>query len=227
MAKHLKSLNVPASWPVKRKATKFMLRPSPGKPMTDSLPIALVFKNLLKYTKTMKEVKTILMDQEILIDCKRIKDPKSPLGIMYILSIPVSEEYYTLLISKAKKLYLHKIEKKDTANKVCKIIGKTMVKKGKMQLNLYDGKNFLVKEGKYTIGDSVVLSLPDQKIKDILKLEKGNYALLTKGSHVGMHGIIQEISVLVKIKTKTAEFETTKESVFVIGKKESMVAFKE
>ena len=74
-----------------------------------------------------------------------------------------------------------------------------------------------------------MLSLPDYKIRDTLKLEKGSYAFLTSGSHTGQHGSIENVSAsgLVKIKTKKEEFETPRESVYVVGKKEPVVKFKE
>ncbi|AJF61382.1 TPA: 30S ribosomal protein S4e [Candidatus Woesearchaeota archaeon] len=229
MANHLKSLNAPASWPVKRKTTKFSLRPLPGKPMHECMPMGLVFKNLLKDARTMKEVKAIMNDKEILVDGRRVKDPKYPLGLMDVLSIPVSDEQYVLLVNESEKLCLQKIDKKESSFKVSKIIGKTVLKGGKMQLNMYDGKNIIVKDGKFAVGDSAVLSLPDYKIRDTLKLEKGSYAFLTSGSHTGQHGSIENVSAsgLVKIKTKKEEFETPRESVYVVGKKEPVVKFKE
>ena len=66
------------------------------------------------------------------------------------------------------------------------------------------------------------MEIPKQKIKENYKLEKGSYAYLIKGKHIGAHGVIQEISKegqkMVTIKTKDRVFETPKESVFIIGK---------
>ncbi len=220
MAKrHMKTLTVPTTWPVKRKTTKFTIRPNPGKSFELSMPIAIAFKNILKYAKTTKEVKTILMDKEILVDGKKIKDPKSLIGFMDTLSIPVSKEYYRILIKKSKRLYLQEITEKEAGLKICKIIGKTMLKKGRLQLNLFDSRNIIVKKDEYKVGDSILLSVPKQNVEKVLKLEKGAYAYMVSGKHIGEHGVIEEINKdIVKIKADKDSFETTKESLFIIGK---------
>ena len=220
--RHLKTLTAPKTWPIKRKGQKFVVRPTPGKAFWTSMPISLVFKTLLKSCKTMKEVKNILHDKEVFIDGKRQKNPRSLIGFMDILSVPESKECYRLTINKNKKLQLVIISDKEAQLKLCKIIGKTFLKKGVVQLNLSDGRNINVKKDSYSVGDSLLLEVPKQKIKESFKVEKGNYAFLIKGKHIGSHGVIQEISkgaqIMVSIKTKDSVFETPKESVFIIGK---------
>ncbi len=216
---HMKTLTAPVSWPIKRKGQKFVVRPKPGKAFSVSMPLALVFKNILKYCKTMKEVKAILQDKEVYVEGKRRKNPKYLLGLMDTLSIPFAKEHYRMLINQSKKLCLVPVPEAETKFKICKITSKTVLKKSKMQLNFFDGKNIIVKEDKYKVGDSVTISLPDNKVKKSLKLEKGNYAFLTRGSHVGEHGLIEEVKLdIVKIKTKESVFETPKEFIYVIGK---------
>ena len=96
------------------------------------------------------------------------------------------------------------------------------MKKGIIQLNLSDGRNINVKKDNFSVTDTLLLEVPKQKIKESYKIEKGNYAYLIKGKHLGTHGIIQEISkgtqIMVSIKTKDSVFETPKECVFIIGK---------
>lgn len=217
--KHMKTLTVPVSWPVKRKTTKFTIRPNPGKSFEISVPIAIIFKNMLKYAKTTKEVKKILQDKEILVDNKRVKDYKTLIGFMDTLSIPVAKEQYRVLIKKSKKLYLVPISEKEVGVKVCKVIGKSILKKGKIQVNLFDGRNIIVKENNFKISDSILISLPNQKVEKILSFEKGAYVFMISGGHVGEHGLIEEINKnAVKIKTENDSFETTKDSIFVMGK---------
>jgi len=225
--KHMKTITVPVSWPVKRKSNKFIVRPKPGKPFSTSIPLALVFRNLLKYCKTMKEVKAILHDNEIFVDQVRRKSPKYLLGFMDTLSIPGTKEHYRLFLGTNKKLSLLSISEAKAKIKVSKITGKSILKKGKVQLNLYDGKNILVKKDTYKVGDSILLSLPDNKINEHFKQEKGSYVFLTKGSHIGEQGTIEKIEKdMVKIKTKDHTFETPKSAIFVIGKGKSAVKLK-
>ena len=217
--KHLKALAAPVTWPVKRKGVKFILRPQPGKKFEFSMPVALVFKTLLKYCKTMKEVKSILQDKEILVDGTRTKEPKFLLGVMDVLSLPVSGEHYRMLISRSRKLHLHQITKEESSVKISKILGKTTLKGRLTQLNLNDSRNIILKEDNYKVQDSLLISLPDQKIKAHYPMEHGSYAYIVSGSHVGEHGgIVAVTKDLVKVKLKDSEFETPKESVIVVGK---------
>jgi small subunit ribosomal protein S4e len=222
--KHLKALTMPKSWPVKRKGRKFVLRPTPGKQFSMSIPLSLIFKDMLKYCKTSNEVKTILRDKEVLVDGVRRKDPKYLVGFMDIMSIPITNENYRMILDENKKLSLFPIDEKEASVKVCKIIGKTVLKHNKLQLNLSDSRNVIAKEGSYSVGDSVLLKLPGSEIKDSFKAEKGNFVVLTEGGHAGNSGVIEHISKdLIKIKSKDAEFETTKRSVYVVGKGKSSV----
>jgi small subunit ribosomal protein S4e len=217
--RHLKTLTVPVTWPIKRKGKKFVLRPNPGKLFSQSIPLSLIFKDILKYCKTSNEVKTILKDKEVLVDGKRRKDPKYLVGLMDVLSLPLLNESFRITLNKNNKIELVAIQPEEANQKICKINGKTILKKGKVQLNLSDGRNILVKEDKYSIGDSILIKLPTQEILDEYKLEKGHYALLTEGTHVGYQGVIETISKgLIQIKAKEGVFETPKQSVFVIGK---------
>ena len=57
---------------------------------------------------------------------------------------------------------------------------------GQTQLNLHDGRNILIKDpNKYNTGDTLKLSLPDQKVLDHISFEEGATAYLIGGSHVG------------------------------------------
>jgi len=220
--KHLKTLTVPKTWPVKRKESVFTLRPKPGKDFDFSMPLALVFKNQLKYCKTLKEVKVILYDKEVLVDQKRRKDHKYPVGLFDSISIPVSNEHYRMIINKHNTLSLVAIDEKEAKLKLCKVTGKKVLGKDKVQLNLFDGRNITVKEDKYKTGDSVLIELPEQKIKDSFSMDKGNYVLMIGGSHTGESGVIENIDGhMLTIKTNDGKFETPRKSVYVLGKKES------
>src|SRR5512133_1462699 len=143
--KHLKTLTAPVSWPIKRKGQTFVIRPLPGKSFNMSMPLSLILKDMLGYCKTSKEVRALLRDKEILVDGKRRKEEKFLVGIMDILSIPITKDYFRMQINKNRKLELVKIDASETGSKIMKIVGKTSLKNGKMQLNLFDGRNIIVK----------------------------------------------------------------------------------
>ena len=82
---------------------------------------------------------------------------------------------------------------KDTNLKICAIDNKSILKKGKTQLNLHDGKNILVENGNYKTGDSLLVELPSLKIVEHLPLEKGNIGLISHGTSSGKFGKVKEL----------------------------------
>ena len=101
-------------------------------------------------------------------------------------------------------------------------MGKTTVKGGKTQVHLHDGRNILLDESPdYKTGDSLVISLPDQKVSSHLEMKKGSTAYLTGGSHIGEIAKIKDQEVKRSSKPNETSFEdfgTITDYVFVIGK---------
>lgn len=222
---HLKRLHAPKTWAVKRKGIKFIVKSSPGPySLKLSIPIALVFRDLLKYASNLREVKNILSNNNVLVDGIRRKDYKFPVGIFNVIEVKETKEFFRIIFD-GRKISLLKIEKKDANLKPCKIIGKNKIGK-KIQLNLYDGKNMLLDEDSYKVGDTLVIELP-KTIKSHLKLEKGNLIYLTGGKHIGICGSVVAITGN-KIKYKSSEgvFETLKKYAFVIGTDKPVVSVK-
>ena len=110
------------------------------------------------------------------------------------------------------------IETKNEKEKLCKITGKSMISKGKIQLNLNDSRNILVDKDQYKTGDTVKISLPDQKLTETLKLEKGATCYVSHGKHSG------EIATLDKIiereGSKAADVELSYQKEKIITRKD-------
>ena len=228
MAKqHLSGLNAPKSWGIKRKEIKWVVRPNPGPhKLKECIPLNLLVKNLLKYAKTTREVKSILNKGEIIIDKKVRKDHKFPLGIMDVLEIPKLNEYYRIFLDNKNKFVLAKIKKEDTNLKPFKIIDKTNLKNKKIQLNLYGGKNLITDKDIYKVGDTLIIDLNNNNIKSHLKLEKGSLIYLIGGKHKGEIGNLESIEKPKGISGRTEivldigkrKINTLKEHAFVINK---------
>ncbi|MBN1502028.1 hypothetical protein JW930_00660 [Candidatus Woesearchaeota archaeon] len=223
--KHMKRQTVPKTWPIQRKGSKFITRPVPGKSFTLSIPINVIFKNILKYCKTTKEVKNILNDKEILIDAKRVLDPRALVGFGDVLSVPISNKFFRLTMSNKGRLNLTEIDKKEANQKPCKIIGKKVLKKGIVQLNLNDSRNILVKKDDYKKGDSIILELPSQKIIEHLSLSPKHVIMLTGGKHTGKTGVVENIKGKeIYFKTISGDtIITNKKFAFVIGKEKPLL----
>jgi len=227
---HLKRLYAPKNWPIMRKEYKWIARPLPGPYKIDKcVTLNIILKDILKYAKTTKEVKYILNNKEVLVNKVIRKDHKFPVGFMDVLEIPRINDYYRVLYDKNGNFILKKINKEDSKIKLCKIIKKFVVKGGKQQITLHDGNNIFAKDD-YKVGDTVVINIENKKIIDWIKLEKDNLIYLVDGKHIGEMGVITNVlnfenvqKPRVAFKIGNEVFETLKDYVFVIGKKQPVV----
>lgn len=222
---HLKRLKAPKSYPVKRKKHKWVVKTLPGPhSIRNSIPLSVLIRDVLGYAKTMLEVKNLLYSKEVLVDNKIRRNPKFPTGFMDTVSFPKINKHFRLLFDKHGRILPIEIKEEEAKIKICKIIKKTCLKKGKIQLTLHDGRNILSSKD-FKTKDSLLISLPEQKVINHLKYGKGVLVFLTGGAHTGETAKINDFHefkglqvtrvVLISDKKK---YETVEYYVFVIGK---------
>jgi small subunit ribosomal protein S4e len=154
------------------------------------MPIALVLKQL-GHARSGSEAKQILNNHQVLVDGRRVKDPKSPVGILDSIALQASNEYYRVTFDEKGRLQMVPIPKNEATSKLCKVVNKTAVPGGKLQLNLNDGRNILADAKAANTGDTLVVEVPKQKISQRLALEKGALIYLLGGKHIGTLGTMQ------------------------------------
>jgi len=226
----LKRLLVPKFWKVEKKATTWAVSPMPGPHKKfESIPLQVLVRDILKLAETGKEAKTIINRRETIVDGQARRDTRFSVGLMDVIAIPKIKKYFRVVPSESG-LKLVEIDEAESGKKLFKIKDKTIVKKGKTQLNLHDGKNLLVDKDIYKTGDSLLLKLPEQKILDHIKLEKGNTALITHGKNSGKIVKIKNVIVTrsrepnkIICELEDEQIEVIKEYVFVVGKKEPAI----
>jgi small subunit ribosomal protein S4e len=225
--KHLKRLNMPKTWNVKRKGITYIKRPNPGAhSFKDGMALSTFLKNT-GFAKNEKEVKNILNKQEVLINGIRRHESKFIVGFMDVIAIPAIKAYFRVLFNKKGKITTIKIDEKESQVKICKINCKRMHKKG-LQLNLSDGRNIFADKKEFKVGDSVLIDLPKQNIKEIIKFEVGSLVILIGGKKIGKIVVVEEIKGdVMKYKDQKGVFETLKKYAFVLGKEKAMVKIEE
>jgi len=234
--KHLKRLPAPRHWPIKRKEAKFTTRVIPGPhPKEHSLTLAVLLREILGYAENMREVKAILSSGQIKVDGVIRKDGRFPVGLMDVVEITTSGEQFRLLPKLKGGLKLVSIGDAEAKYKLCRIETKTMVKGGKVQLGLHDGRTLLLPEGEnasdYQTLDTLKVGIPKQKLMKTINLVKGAYAVVSRGKNVGIEGKILEIEKRVGTHASTVtlqdpdgnRFQTALDYVFVVGKTKSEV----
>lgn len=232
--KHLKRYKAPKSWPIHPKEDTWTVKPSAGShSIEDSIPLTLVIRDILKLADNSREAKRIINSGNVLVDGKVVKDYKFPVGFMDIVDIPKTGESYRVLLDRKSRLQLDLIE--DNTLKLSKIVNKSTIKGGKTQLNFHDGKNLIVDEDVYSVGDVISLKVPENEINEIYPLKEGAIVLVTGGKHTGELGTVSEIienkssnpnTIIIENNAKE-EFLTLKDYAFVIGEDSSVISLLE
>lgn len=224
MKNHLKCIASPRTWTVDRGDTIFTMRPNPGAHAFDAgLPLGVIIRDMLHFAKTAGEVRKLLHTNEVLVDGKRRKDHRYLVGLFDVVSFSTIGKDYRVLLDKKGKITLFEIPSTERGLKVCRIVGKTIMKKGQVQFNLHDGKN-LTTTTKANVGDSFLISLPKAEIKEILPLHPGAAVFLIKGKHSGDVGNLKEIKGKEALYTiDGGDIETAKDYLFVVGKSKPLL----
>ena len=210
--------------PVKKRKWAVAPRPGPHKKF-ESIPLLVIVRDILKLVDTGSDAKKIIKAREIFVDGKPRNDHKYPVGLFDVIEIPKSNMQYRVIPSKAG-FDLIETDKRESKLKLCRVNSKTMVKGGKIQLNLHDGKNILSdKKTAFKTGDSVLIELPSQKIVNHLKIDKDMLSVITGGQNRGTVAKIKEIVIKrtrepnkIICETKEKEFDAIMDYVFVVGK---------
>lgn len=224
MAK-LKRMTIPSFWFVPRKESKWVVAPRAGPHRKfDSVPLQVLIRDVLKILDKGKDARTIIKRGDVVVDGRQRKDHAYPVGLFDVVTFPITGKSYRAVPSE-KVLSFIEIPKGEADRKLCRIVGKTVVGKGKMQLNLHDGKNILVDKGDYKTGDSIVVQVPDLKVIEHVALETGVTGVVTRGADVGKVGKIKKVMAATsKEKARLicdfgeGDEEVLKDRFFVVGK---------
>jgi small subunit ribosomal protein S4e len=208
---HLKRHAIPKRWPMQRKGTAFVVKPN--RSFYSSLPVLIVLRDLLKVAQNRKETKNMIHMKNILINGKEVRDEKEAVLLFDVVTLTPSKSNYRLTIIKNEKFSLEEIKENEADSKIAKIIGKTILKGKKVQLNLSDGRNFLSNMA-CKVDDSVLINLKNKKIEKCLQLKDNSEVIVYAGKHSGEKGKIEKINN----EKKTAEINTGKEKINVLIK---------
>ena len=217
---HLKRLAMPRTWPLPRKTSIWVTRPTPGAhSLEHCMPVSLVIRDVLGLAKTTREVRFILHNELAKIDGRVVKDTRRGVGLMDVLSL--GDVHYRCVMDHNGRLRYRNISADDAGWKICRIEGKTTIKGGQTQLKLHDGRNIIVDDPtEYNTGDSLKLGLPDQKIIEHIRFGEGTRCYLIGGGHVGSTADVKEYIVKRSSMPNEVQFDgfgTVTRNVFAIG----------
>lgn len=182
----LKRLNV--EWAPEKKTKRFIIAPKGPHKLQQSLPLLVVIRDMLKVADVALEAKKIVTSRKVKVDGKVCTDPRYGVGLFDVLEI--GDKTYRVL-PRARKLV--PIEKGEASQKICQITGKKAVRGGKIQLSMHDGRTILLDKSDYKPLDSVLISVPDQKIKDHVSFKEGAAVYVRSGTHIAEVAILKKI----------------------------------
>ncbi len=231
---HMKLLQMPRAWNIKKTGKKFITRAKPGSHNKNtSMPIGVILRNILNLTKSNMESKKLMSRGEVFVDGSIVKSVAFPVGFMDILTIKGINKNYRIIFD--RKGRLTPIEISDDANiRMVTVANKTALRNGRMQLNLSNGYNILVAKedaDKYPTKGTLIITVPELKIKKYLPFEKGMKVLVIAGTHIGEIAEIIDMKPFIGpqpdrvfLKNEAGEtYDTLEDYAFIIGKTKSEV----
>lgn len=221
---HQKRLSAPKTYKIPRKVKKWIVKPSPGPHDKTAIPLLVLVRDHLKLADTGREARRIIASGNILVDGIVRKDYKFPVGLFDVVSIPKMDLNYRIVFDERGRYV--PIEVEDYDKKLYRINNKTMIRGGRIQLNLFDGTNILA-TNEYKTKDSILMKIPEKEILQHLKFEEGALVMVTGGTHAGEIGRLKSYKIvrssapnLVTIEVEGREYTTIEDYIFVVGSKE-------
>ncbi len=224
-SKKLKRQMAPNYWGITRKNKRFVVTVKPGQHKKDqSIPLSVFLRDTLKIVSELREAKFAIYNGKIAVDGKKIKSIHHGVGLMDVVELDGVKEIYRLVPLNSTLLKPIIIQETEKAKKMVIVKSKTTINNGKTQIGFHDGRS-LIDDTAVSVGDTCLIQIPEQKILEVIKLEKGMQGLVIKGINAGQIGKINQIKegtfILPKkvdIQLDDREIEIPANLVMPIGK---------
>jgi small subunit ribosomal protein S4e len=229
-SKKLKRQMAPMFWGITRKDKRFVVTVRPGPHSKhQSIPSAVLIRDTLKLTKSLREAKSAIYGGKITIDGIKRKSLHHGIGLMDVVELSGVSDIYRLVPQDGHVLKPLKIQNMEKSKKLVKLTSKTTIRGKKTQLGFHDGRS-MISDININVGDSCLLQIPEQKILEVIKLEKGSQVIVTKGINAGQIGKVEEIRKGTYILPKRAlislgerKIEIPLDLVMAVGKEKPVI----
>jgi small subunit ribosomal protein S4e len=190
----LKRQMAPTFWNIKRKEGRFALKVRPGPhSKSKAYPLGIAIRDVLKLAHTMSEATKIATTGKIKVDGVTRRSINFGIGAMDVVELVPTGQAYRFVPRESRLLVPISItDETEKSVKVVKITSKVMTRGGRLQYGFHDGKTIL-SDQKMNVGDTCVVQLPDVKINQHLKFERGCTVLVMSGENAGNVGKVEDI----------------------------------
>lgn len=229
-SKKLKRQMAPTFWGITRKDKRFVVTVKPGGHKKDvSIPVAVFIRDTLKLANSLREVKSVIYGGKVKVDGITRKSLHHGMGLMDVIEMEGVSDIYRLVPKDLTVLKPITISSSEKTKKLLKVTQKVTIKDKKTQLGFHDGRN-LISDTKVNVGDTCLVQVPETKILDIIKLEKGAQVIVTSGVNAGKMGRVAEIRdgtfVLPKralIDLDDRQIEIPSDAIMAVGKDKPVI----
>ncbi len=208
MINKTKRLVISRATKIPRKVFFWGATPNAGKHSKESsVALLTVLRDYLLLGDKEREVTRMLNSGFVKLDGKVVKERKTSVGIMDIITIVPTNKHYRVLYDHKGRLVTREEDEKTSGIKPMKVYNKITIKGGKTQLVMHDGQNIITDDASISTGDVLIMSVPDKKIQHVIKMQPGNKAFLTGGAHVGNVATIKKVEVKESSTSNLVHFE--------------------
>ena len=229
-SKKLKRQMAPLFWGINRKNKRFAITVKPGSHSKNrSIPTALLLRDVLKVVTTLREAKSVIYNGKVNVDGIIRKSLHHSIGLMDVIELQGISDIYRLVPTHGHILQPIKIDSSEKSKKIVKVTSKTTTKGKKTQLGFHDGRT-IIADNNVNVGDSCLIQIPEQKILDVIKLEKDSLVIVTRGANTGQIGHINNINEAtftlpkrINLTVDKKKFEMPSDLVIAIGKEKPVI----
>jgi len=229
-SKKLKRQMAPLFWGINRKNKRFVITVMPGShPKNSSIPTAVLLRDVLNVVTTLREAKSVIYNGKVNVDGIIRKSLHHSIGLMDVIELQGISDVYRLVPTHGHILQPIKIDSSEKSKKIVKVTSKTTTKGKKIQLGFHDGRT-IIADNNVNVGDSCLIQIPEQKILDVIKLEKDSLVIVTRGANTGQIGHINNINEAtftlpkrINLTVDKKKFEMPSDLVIVIGKEKPVI----
>lgn len=232
-SKKLKRQMAPQFWGIARKDKRFVVTVKPGPhKKSQAVPTAVFLRDVLKIVTSLREAKSAIYSGKVKIDGVVRKSLHHAIGLMDVIELENVSDVYRLVPTEEKLLRPIKINESEKSKKLVRVVSKTTISKGRLQIGFHDGRS-IISESKVNVGDACLIQIPDVKILETIKLEEGSQGLVTRGNNAGQIGKIETIEegtfILPKriiLALSDKKIEIPADIIMPIGKEEPIIQLK-
>jgi small subunit ribosomal protein S4e len=229
-SKKLKRQMAPIFWGITRKDSRFVVTVRPGgHPKHLAIPSAVFVRDTLKLVNTLREAKSVIYGGKVKVDGLTRRSLHQGIGLMDVVEIEGIPDVYRLVPKNSFVLQPIKINPSEKTRKLLKVIKKITIKGSKTQIGFHDGRT-LISDAKVNVGDTCVMQIPEVKILDTIKLDKGTQVVITSGINAGHVGKVLELKEGTFVLPRRAlvdigerQIDIPSELVMAVGKGKSVI----